>query len=83
MKTGTTAQIKFDEETRLGNQIYLPGVYNSFNADDALPGEPEFTLYCKTGPSFCGNSFAAVLHRWREYCAEVEVTEPEEIERLG
>lgn len=66
MKTGTTEQLQFTQQTRIGKTIYAPGVYNSHNLDDVLPRKPEFTLHCNV-INFAANDLEEVLYMWHEY----------------
>ena len=81
--TGTTNQGIVDIETKIKDIIWLPGVYRSYNLDDAEPMQAEFSLQCSGGLEIVGNDLAAVLHQWREYCAEVEVVDVIRLNRVG
>lgn len=81
--TGTTDPVIVDIETIIKNIIWLPGVYRSYNLDDEDTTQRVFSLQCSGGLEIVGNDLAAVLHRWREYCAEVEVVDVIRLNRVG
>ena len=81
--TGTTDQVIVDIETIIKDTIWLPGVYRGYNLDDADTSQVVFSLQCSGGLEIVGNDLAAVLHRWREYCAEVEVVDVIGLNRVG
>ena len=48
----------------------------------AEPLQVEFSLQCSGGLEIVGNDLATVLHKWREYCAEVEVADVISLNRV-
>lgn len=84
MKTGTTNQTQYFEETRINNTVYAPGVYDSYNLDDALPGQPEYYILTEK-LKFIANTVPEVFALWASYgCSHpiVEKSMPKSVLRL-
>ena len=69
--TGKTNQIKVFEETLIDGYTYAPGIYRSYNFEDALPGKREYTIagswdHLKDQPTWCfvANDLNTVLQMW-------------------
>lgn len=84
MKTGTTNQTQYSEETRIDNTIYAPGVYNSHDPNDALPRQPEYYILTEK-LKFIANTVPEVFALWASFgCSHpiVEKSMPKSALRL-
>lgn len=78
-KTGQTNQFTVAKTEKIGNITYAPGTYASFNLNDALPGKPEFIVYCENSRSFVANNLNIALQMWAD-CGKPTV---HRINRIG
>lgn len=65
IKTGTTNQFQIVSQETIEGTTYAPGVYHSWNSEDALPAQREFYIRCEE-PVFCANDLNEALTMWAD-----------------